>query len=293
MRGSFQFYTYIKNEELDFNFELIDLNQNTKEDRVDINLYYQDKLITAKTLEDDGVEDDSGEVSDLRQLRLKLADLPEGVYKIECRANDDILTKKISTQQSKLSFLGNLWFYFSDPKEKIQETVLYTDSREISAKTESPANLQNIKINAGEISQEFKLPETYKKFSHKIETATTAKVYFNPNNIFINGDGVFSFKKDSLLNPTFTRITPRTDLDKQGIDYVLANYTPPRAEEKWKKAKINFDLSRAYQEDGKYNFIISIPGMDYEEGKKSGVKIDKIRVNLQGKTLKEKLKQLF
>ena len=93
LRGQYQFYTYLKNEELYYKFIFQDLNENKEKDPINLNIYYGDKLIDTRFLEDDGINNEK--IGTQRTLELKLANMPEGAYKIELRANDDILTKKI------------------------------------------------------------------------------------------------------------------------------------------------------------------------------------------------------
>jgi len=55
-RGAYQFYTYIKNEELDYVFEFTDLNANRDNDPVDIKVYSADGLIRTEHIADDLAE---------------------------------------------------------------------------------------------------------------------------------------------------------------------------------------------------------------------------------------------
>ena len=95
LRGDYQFYSYLKNEDLDLIFSFEDLNKNKGGDPVDLSLYYKNKLIDSRRLDDDGVTSDGGEKNAERELRLKNSGLPEGIYKIEVKTGDDIVTTKI------------------------------------------------------------------------------------------------------------------------------------------------------------------------------------------------------
>ena len=52
LRGSYEFYTYIKNEDLDFLFKFSDLNKNKDKDNIDIIIYFQDKVIDSYAIND-------------------------------------------------------------------------------------------------------------------------------------------------------------------------------------------------------------------------------------------------
>ena len=58
IRGSYQFYTYIKDEVLDFEFDILDINKNKDSDSVDIFLYYENQMIATRHLDDDGIIED-------------------------------------------------------------------------------------------------------------------------------------------------------------------------------------------------------------------------------------------
>jgi hypothetical protein len=104
LMGAYQFYTYVKNETLDYQFYLLDQNKNRDEDRIDLNIYYNDLLIDTRHLPDDGNLTDNQKESEIRLLELKIPNLPEGVYKIELRVNNDIITNQIKTTQQITSF---------------------------------------------------------------------------------------------------------------------------------------------------------------------------------------------
>ena len=197
-RGSYQFYTYIKNETLDYTFELTDLNMNEDNDPVDIKVYSEAGLIYAKHLADDQ------SASPERQANIKINDLAEAVYRVSLTANDDIITKRITTRQSLFSLINKFWLFKSD-NSKIS---LNTNSRVVSAQTTNPASLGIIKVGNSAIN----LNKTYTQFSVKIDNSASSLLKSSPANfnqqtsglaeielsnddVIISGDGVFSFNQ--------------------------------------------------------------------------------------------------
>ena len=280
--GPYQFYTYIKNEDLDFTFTLFDLNQNKDRDAIDINLYYDDKLIASRHLDDDGIKTDNGETGEARNLDFKEAGLPEGVYKIELRANDDIVTKKIITGQSKIAFLNKIWL--ADENDK--DISLYTDSQIINAQTINPASLQTIK--AGD--KELEISSTYRQFSQLLENKGS-EIKIARGDIILAGNGVFSFNPENLLDPNFKKVDESFSARAEGINYILASYRIPEEKDGWKVAQAEFDLNNAYREWNKNSFIISIPGLKADDEINDNIQIRGIKIELEGKTLLEKLKE--
>jgi hypothetical protein len=290
LRGDWQFYTYIKDEDLDFTFNFQDLNKNKDSDEIDLYLYYNNQLIDSRHLNDDGISETGGKITNRGEIKLKLTNLPEGVYKIELRANDDIITKNIITKQKKLAFINKLWL----ARGNNSQIILYTDSREIKAQTINPGSLQTIKVSDSELV----IDETYKQFSVDVEADATelssvASIALEKDDVILAGDGVFSFKEDSLINPKLKKVDANLDVDRGGVNYILANYRIPQDEGEWKVARAEFDLTKAYSEDGKYSFLISIPGLRADDEIDDSIEIGGIRVDLEGRSLVEKLKEML
>jgi hypothetical protein len=283
LRGSFEFYTYIKGEVLDFTFNFADLNQNKDHDPIDLYLYYDNQLLTSRHLDDNDLAIDNGEVSDRGEIKIKLGSLPEGVYKIELKVNDDIVTKKIITKQSKLAFINKVWLVNGD-----KNISLYSDSNVLQAKIINPGSLQTIKAKEKELA----ISETYKQFSLKVATGTY-EIKIDKGDIILAGDGVFSFSPDDLFNPQFKKVTLGFDINQEGINYVLARYNIPKTEEEWKIAQAEFDLTRAYREFKKYNIILAIPGLRVDDDIKDFIEVDEIKMELEGTILLEKINKMI
>ncbi|PIR13389.1 hypothetical protein COV49_02375 [Candidatus Falkowbacteria bacterium CG11_big_fil_rev_8_21_14_0_20_39_10] len=284
LRGNYQFYTYIKDENLSFNFTFQDLNQNQDADQVDINVYYQNQLIDSRHLDDDGITVDFRGASQARALDLNLASLPEGVYKIEVRAGDDIVSQEIKTSQTKVAFINKIWLLAAG-KENFS---VFTDSNLVGAQTINPASRQTLKING----EDLEISETYKMFSQKTGMAL-AEIKLQKDGIILSGDGVFSFSEGSLINPDFKKVTPDLDIDRAQINYILADYRGPSQDGEWKVATAEFDIANAYREFSKNSFIISVPALSAEDDIDDYIKIDEIKVELEGKSLWEKLREVI
>jgi len=278
LRGSWQFYSYVKDQELDFDFIFSDLNKNDDSDEIDLNLYYDSRLIDSWHIDDN--EDDYE-----KDMKINLSNLPEGIYKIELRANNDIITKKIITKQSKISFINKIWIA-DNGNENIN---LFTDSGVVKVQTTNPAKLQEIDIN----NKKLNINKTYKQFSAKTEDSIS-EIKLKKDDIILAGDGVFSFSKESLINPDFKKVNSNLNINKFGINYVLADYKINKKDDNgWKTASVEFDLSNAYRENGSYSFLISIPGLRADDEVEDFIEIEKIEIDLEGKSLKNKVIEFF
>jgi len=281
LRGAYQFYTYIKDEPLDFSFNFFDLNKNKDADGVDIFVYHYGQTIENMHL--DGTSIATGAAGDIGNIEFNIANLPEGVYKIEVKASDDIITKKIFTRQTKIAFINKLWLTDSG-SEKIK---LYTDSQTINGQTINPASLQTIKIGDSALD----IKETYKLYTAD-DFRDINELAIEKDDIIISGNGLFSFTASQLFNPIIKNVT-NIDLNYEGINYVLANYASPRQIDDWQVAHATLDLSEAYREDGKYGFIISIPGLRADDNIEDKLELGEISIELTGKTLRQKISDIF
>ena len=285
LRGPYQFYTYLKDEKLNFNFTFIDLNVNKDSDPIDVNLYYQNKLIATKHLDDDGVVGEENKISAERSLNFTVDNLPEGVYKVEVKTNDDIISREIKTTQSRLAFINSV--RLADENKK--NIILFADSNQISAQTINPAKLQTIYVD----EQKLELNETYKQFDLVSNGNTTKKIHLAKDDVMLSGDGVFSFADDEIISPDFKKINTKTSVNGQGINYILAGYQNPQQSSEWKINSAVIDLQNAYREFNKYNFMISVPGLKSADELKGNIEISRIKIELQGTTLLEKIKKII
>jgi len=288
--GSWEFYTYIKNEELDFSFDFLDLNKENGEDPINLYLYYKGKAIDKKNYSDDGVFWPDGEKKEKGFLKFKLADLPEGIYKIELKAGNDIITKSITAKQKIISFANKINLAKSGDIVGNKNTAIniFTDSRILNFQSVNPSGLQKIKIENDGID----IANTYEQYQYKTASATS-EIILEKDGLTISGDGVFSFTRENLINPEITKVNENFVLENNPVNYILADYNQPKEEDGWKIAKINFDLTGAYREFNKYTFLISIPGMDPEDDKNDDMEIKDITIDLKGTSLKQKIKKII
>lgn len=289
LRGAYEFYTYIKKEDLDITFKFSDINKNKDKDTININIYFQDKLIDSQTNED--LKDFKKEILEKRNdAAVLLKNMPEGFYKIEVKANDDIITNEMITKQNKLSFKNKLWIH------KISAPIaLITDSEIISAQTVNPSSKQVLDFNGHKINIE----ETYKQYNLVVDPGLKEAV-LSKGDVILSGDRMWSLSKNDFVQPEFKRIN--YNFDPEGINYILARYEPNSTVNGWNKTTLTFDLPGSYSEKEKgvipgfnlfsrrYSFIISAPGLRTDDGTDDHIEIKNVRVELSGKKFWEYLK---
>jgi len=284
LRGAYQFYTYIDNEDLNFSVDFVDLNQNLDKngDPVQIYVYGSDKKAIAEySLPDDGDKNDDGKVSEARNINIRIPNLAKGVYKVEVKTNDDLVSQNIKTTQSKLAFISHLWLY----NYSSQSVNLWTDGTFVKAKANDPAGVGRIALNDAYLP----ILETYRQYSMNfINPQSINSIVVSQPETVIETSGVLGFSVDSIFNPNIKKIEANTDLN--GIKYIVANYNFPVNLGIWKKAEVKMDISDVYRENGKTNFMISIPGL-LAENNIVGAEIKSLQIELTGKSLIQKIKE--
>lgn len=293
LRGTYQFYTYVKNEKLDFSFEVTDLNLNKDTDGITIDLYHNGRVVESRRLDDDGIIDDIGRKSPDMGIKISLSDLPEGVYKINFKCNDDIVTQSIVTSQSKIAFINRLWLYEDNLP---RQSALRTNSSLIYSQTSNPASLQKILVNG----KELEINETYRQFSQAVDSVLS-KIVMEKSDIVISGNGLFSFDDGMFFNPEMTRITGNINPESAGIKYIIARYQPLASIDGWRETSAILNLENTYRESrrhlwgdpGKYSMIISVPGLRADDGNDEQIEIDRIDISLAGTSLVDKVKKIY
>jgi hypothetical protein len=279
--GYHQFYMYHPGNDLSVDIKVQDLNQNDEEDNIEMFLFYQNQVIAKESL-GNIVSLGSKEVSDIKDLSIKLNDLSAGLYKVQIKVSDDIIIKQIKTNTNSLVFINKLHLGKTNKDIKI-----YTDSHALKAVTSDPASLQTISF-AG---SSFKIEETYKQHYFKSDQRVKnawQEINLKKGNIELASTAMFSFDKEFAFNPEMQKLNNVSDL--ASIDYIIADYKAVQQEGQWHIARANFDLSSAYSEDNKYNFMFSLPNFSYKDN--SALVIDSINITLKGKNIWQKINEM-
>jgi hypothetical protein len=184
-----------------------------------------------------------------------------------------------------LVFKNKVWL-----AEGLSNIGLYTDSVEVSAQTSNPGSLQEIRVGQDLL----KIPKTYERFTmidHVLGNAIKT-VNVPTGDIMIVGDGMFAFDSAAFFNPTFKQVDQNFIVGD--TKYILANYSlPKKTDDGWQTKTIELDLTNAYREDNKNQFIISIPGLRSDDIEADYIAIKDIKADLLGRSLQTWLQAKF
>jgi len=275
LKGDYQFYTYIKDEVLRFDFNFQDFNYNKDPDPISVTLYdWHDRVQQTIKLSDDGTVG-PGNPTAPRPLRLEAKDLPAGVYKVEVKANSDIITTQIITKQQKLSFINRLWL-----APRPADITLTSRGGAMTFQTINPASRQTVSLNGEAVD----LSVTYKQVSSQTSCQSDCLVKLATGDVIVSLDGVMALEATQLIEPRWPSLTA-IDSSSASWKYVLAKYRRPTTSDTWSQAQVDLNLIGAYREADKYSFMLSIPGLSAEDETADYIEIKEIRLELAGKTL--------
>ncbi|MBU1131431.1 hypothetical protein KJ840_04830 [Patescibacteria group bacterium] len=277
LRGGYAFYTYIKNEVLDFTFKTQDINRSEGPDFFTFKVYNgQNDKIYEEEFDDDGYISKLDPASAPRYINLQLADLAEGVYKIQLVAEDEIFTRQIKTKQQYLTFIDRL--YLADSREYeggfvdliYKPTVIYSTIPRLGFETAHEAGRQSVKIN----DQTLDISETHKNYFITSEIVPNY-IFIPENDLKVFGRGLLAFSQNQFFNPEIFQL--RDFSGDLGVDYLITEYHSPQEINGWKAGEVRFNLNNADIENRKLRLVISAPELS---GSKEIIPLKQISVTL-------------
>lgn len=291
LRGSQEFYTYIKNESLRFVVGFMDMNRQVGEEVVSLVVINEAGQPVAEVrAQDDGDTAADDKSSGWRELTLATDNLPEGVYKVQLKGNEDIFFRSLITPQQKITFLNQVWL--ADEvgyRDGDRSLTLWTEGKNLKFVTRHATGRQTIKIGSGSLE----VAEPYQEYKYQVNQAgLLSLVVAKTEDLLIRTNGYFSFSPEQYFNPNPIRLTAETSLESAGINYIIAKYTPPRWEDGWWVAKADFDVRNAAFDNKTWKFVFSVPTVE-EEGQEFIVSSIKMEFLSQPLNFKEIVKKFW
>jgi hypothetical protein len=260
LRGVHIFKTYIKNELLDFQIQLMDMNREEGADPVRAVVYAADGAPVAEAaLPDDGNASQDGNPAASRTLDLRAAGLPEGVYKIELSCGRDIFFRRMTTTQQKIVFLNGVYLADESGYQPAPRGVAFwTEGKNFSWQTQHASGAQTVQMGSASVA----IAAPYENYRALVKESGVVRVDVPRGDIMVSLNGHIAFAPDQFFNPDPIRLDPDTDLAKLNVQYLIARYTPPRQAGKWTVARAVFTAKLlTYVAPGTWKFVFSVPGI--------------------------------
>ncbi len=274
LRGYHSFATYIKNETLDVTLAYMDMNRTEGADAGAIRVWNEAHEVVAETrIVDDGITSDGQKNSGVPvYVRVANAGLPEGVYTVELSGTSDIFWRRITTPQRYVTFVNQVYIADDVGYRAARATSFVTTAKHLTIETFHADSPQAVVVGSNTIT----LPQSHEKVQENITDPGLVHASTPTGDVRITGAGLFAFSKETFFNPYPVRMTAYTDLDAEGIDYVLASYTPPTiVGDNVFQATATFDVATIRQADDTMKFTLSAPGIADTDG----IRIRNVRVH--------------
>ncbi len=277
--GAVEMMTYIKNEKLSLRIEAVDLHKNqTVDDAVLEVRNEKGQLVASEKMADTG----SGKQGqpELRQLTLTKVGLPEGLYRLNWRASDEIQISRLVTAQSKFTFVSRMKLALFN-----QPIKLVLAGPNLQAATIEPAGLQDIKAASTTLS----VNESYHNFTWILPCkAAACPLVLAKGGLSLATNGYLAPEAKALVFPAVSKIDAFFKLDPK-IKYIVANYRQPIVQGDWHIATVDFDLAKAYRENGRYGLLLNLPEMP----ESARLVIGEIRAEASGQSVWQSILNLW
>jgi hypothetical protein len=295
-RGTTSIKVFLRNEPLDFTFVVQDVNRHTGADPLAVTATQEGVEVGRVELADDGNDGADGALSALRSVHLQSDGPLSGTVRVNLGAGDDIVVRELKTTAQKFVFANR--FYAADSvgyAAKPAPVSLVTNGRRLAVTTAHPEGFQVIQAGAHAIT----IDDVNTRFT--ISTADDIRrngvinIIAPAADVRLETAGVFALTRDTFWNPDPAPVTWETDVDKDGIDYLLTSYVPPHREGVWKTATAIFDVRGLSLLNRATNFTISAPGIELQQKELRIARIDVmfVRPSLQVKDLWPALRKLW
>jgi len=241
-----------------FELTIIDHNKNLGADPVDVVVLDREgnEVIRASLFDDGNILND-GTVGETRYLGFDMPSVPAGVYKMEWRASRDIEFREVKTTAKYVVFMNRIdTTYSSDPFS------VYSKASNLFFETELAGGTQSVKV--GDQSVDVEKPFTRNR--RKVNGGELNLINAQNGQIIVGGDGSFATLAESWFVPEAIRLQPKTDLDKQQIDFVLTSYESPKEVDGWLIQKVAFSNDVLVQVKDAWKFTFSTPEMKSSKG---------------------------
>lgn len=258
LRGAHRYLTYVRDEPFYLRADWWDMNRTIGTDSGAIIVRNAaGEIVLSKEFSDDGnIRDDQtpGE----QTVELFQEGLPEGVYSVELKATSDIFWHRFTTQQRYMTFTNQL--YLGDEIGYLPHTrpvSFVTDAKQLTLETYHGDATQTVTY----ADQSVTITASHEPFEARISAQGPVAVQVPKGDLQIIGAGKFAFTPSMFFDPEPVRLSDGTDVDAQGIDYVVAQYHAPTLNGDWKVASATFDLADLIAADGSVSFALSAPGI--------------------------------
>ncbi len=244
VRGAHQIKTYVGQEGLRFDlyFGNNDSAPSVRVDVFDENGNPVPAIVTQET----------------SAVTVRAAGIPEGVYVIDVHCDDTVAFKTLETTQAKWVWMNRLTLTDDGDPHPINLT---TEATNLSFETAEVEGVQDVKVGKTTVS----VAQPFVRTTAVVADPGLVDIQVSHAPLTIVADGHIAIDRDRFFNPDPVRLLPGVNLERLGVNYILADYTPPKREGDWYVATAHFDARTLALKDKTWKFAFSIPGIKADQ----------------------------
>lgn len=282
LRGGHSLFVYLDGSDFKLTANFVDLNQDKAADPVRLILSTDQGIVAEASLDDANLKPTSGQEEE-KSLALTGSQLVPGVYRLEFRIGNDMVIKNFQISTNRFVFINKFW-----PVSYGQEIEIFTDANYLQVKAMGPASLQTLNF----ADKQFAINRPYEQFDFLAGKRGQAnKIVLRQDDVVIENNGVFALSAENLFNPQFVKVD-RYFQPGDTVQYIIADYRSVTVNSDITEASAIFKLKGVYREKGKYNFMVSVPGLKADNGQDDYLEIEAVKLEFSGRTLWQKIFQL-
>ncbi|NQV12655.1 hypothetical protein HQ524_04810 [Candidatus Uhrbacteria bacterium] len=301
LRGFHEFVAATDGRQFEMEVMYMDMNRNPGEEPVAIRVYQDGEVVGEVKADDDGDASSSNVALERKFLRVEAPGLSPGLIKVELNAGNDVYWRVVNTNVPKMTYSSNVHIgdevgYLDDARP----VTLYTDAQHLTLFTRHAEGVQTVKVGNKEV--EIAIP--HERYNIENDSVGITKIVIPRGDLLVVTDGRIAFSKDAFFNPFPVKLDDRTNLDKLGVNYVVAEYKPTTSDRRWEVAETTFALANLEREsatgdptakeleEGSYRFVISLPRVADRD---ASIDVKKIEMTFKRpeRTLQDVLKLIF
>jgi len=281
LKGNHVFWLYLNDGFWQFKANFLASSPETRNDPIKLILTKNQKKIKEVVLEREAVD---WQIQNLKELILE-GNFVAGLYKLEINISDDVIIENIYSSSGLMVLAHKFWPASYDGQLKV-----FTDANYLQVKVLDPANLQNIIF----ADQSFAVSKPYEQFEFKVQGRNLKEISLSKGGIILENNSLFSLSAEDFFNPLVKKVDRHFTFEPE-LNYIIANYKTPSIDAKDKKLNIasaEFKMKGTHRERGRYNFMLSVPGLKTEDGETDYLEIKEIKIEFKGRTLWQKIFKL-
>lgn len=275
LRGSHAITLYTGGEPIHLKFQKTDLNRIEGKDTLIVSVVQDGRTVWNRTVGDDGTTDASRTTGAPTAVEVTIPGVPAGIYRVELRAEEDVLISQIESSQHVLAFDRKIFLaggpsYLAGASLRPRQFVVFGST--VGFETPHANALPRLTV-AGKT---YSASRAKKLITVPISRGATVSLSGDDVQLTANG---WIFPAETVpMDPQPIQVLPPTaNPDVKGVDYILANYSPSESNG---SLAINetFNADELAVNDHRFHFALGLPGRTFSS---ATVRVDWIRVTLE------------